>query len=131
MLVFPGVSELENRERFWRQLYYLGYDERKFWKELDHVDWYFLTGLFPYNRLSPALTGSQTPITTAEFRAQLGAYLDYAKTFNRDRAASPSLSYLIVHADREPDYANLDRWYQRDGGERIGNFILYRLELRQ
>ena len=130
MLIFPGVSEFENRERFWRQLYYLGYDEKKFWAELDRADWYFLTGLFPYNRLSPALSASQSPITPEEFRAQVASYLDYAKTFNRDRAASPLLSHLIVHADREPDYANLDRWYQRDSGERIGGFVLYRVRLR-
>src|SRR5205807_2940400 len=80
MLIFPGVGEAENRERFWRQLYYLGYDEKKLWKELDHADWYFLTGLFPYNRLSPALSVSQSPITPEEFRAQLAAYLDYIKT---------------------------------------------------
>src|SRR5207302_6495715 len=130
MLVFPGVSESENRERFWQQLYYLGYDEKKFWAELDHADWNFLTGMFPYNRLSPAVSGSQTPITPEEFRAQLASYLDYVKTFNRDRAAAPLLSYLIVQAEREPDYANLDRWYQRDRGERIGDFILYRVRLR-
>ena len=130
MLIFPGVSELENRERFWRQLYYLGYDEKKFWAELNHVDWNFLTGMFPYNRLSPAVSGSESPITPEEFRAQLASYLDYVKTFNRDRAAAPSLSHLIVHADREPDYANLDRWYKRDNGERIGGFILYRVRLR-
>jgi len=130
MLVFPGVSEAGNRERFWRQLYYLGYDEKKFWAELDHVDWNFLTGMFPYNRLSPAVSGSQSPITPEEFRAQVASYLDYVKTFNRDRAATPSLSYLIVRADREPDYANLDRWYQRDEGERIRGFVLYRVRLR-
>ena len=130
MLIFPGVSELENRERFWRQLYYLGYDEKKFWAALDQADWNFLAGMFPYNRLSPAVGGAQSPITPEEFRAQVAAYLDYVKTFNRDRAASPSLSYLIVRADREPDYTNLNRWYQRDNGERIGGFVLYRVRLR-
>ncbi|PYS27758.1 MAG: hypothetical protein DMF75_19810, partial [Acidobacteria bacterium] len=69
-------------------------------------------------------------ITPEEFRAQVAAYLDYVKTFNRDGAASPSLSYLIVRADREPDYTNLNRWYQRDNGERIGGFVLYRVRLR-
>jgi hypothetical protein len=38
---------------------------------------------------------------------------------------------LVVRADGEPDYANLDRWYQRDAGERIGGFVLYRLKLRE
>jgi hypothetical protein len=131
MLVFPGVTEVENRERFFRQLYYLGYDEKKFWTELDHADWNFLAGLFPYQRLSPAVSGSNTPITPAELRAQLASYLEYSRTFNRDRAATPSLSYLVVSAANQPDFANLDRWYQRDAGERVGDFILYRLKLRE
>src|SRR5204862_7215164 len=32
MLIFPGVTESENRERFFQQLYYLGFDEKKFYK---------------------------------------------------------------------------------------------------
>ncbi len=129
MLVFPGVSETENRERFLQQLYYLGYDEKKFWAELNQSDWNFLAGMFSYNRLSPPVTGSQTPITLAELRAQLATYLDYSRSFDRNRARTPQLSYLVVRADSQPDYANLDRWYQRDAGERIGGFVLYRLKL--
>jgi hypothetical protein len=131
MLVFPAVSEAENRERFWQQLYYLGYDEKKFWAALDHADWNFYVGMFPYYRLSPVVSGSNAPITPEEIRAQVVSYLDYARTFNRNRAATPSLSYLVVHADNPPEYANIDRWYQRDAGERVGSFILYRLKLRE
>jgi hypothetical protein len=130
MLVFPGVSAAENRERFFRQLYYLGYDEKKFWAEFDHADWNFLAGLFPYDRLSPVVSGRNAPITPEELRAQVASYLEYSRTFNRDRAASPNVSYLVVSADSQPDYANLDRWYQRDAGERVGKFILYSLKLR-
>lgn len=130
LLVFPGVSEAENRERFLQQLYYLGYDEKKFWVELNQSDWNFLAGLFPYNRLSPAVTGAQTPITLAELRGQLATYLDYSRSFDGQRARTPQLSYLVVRADNQPDYANLDRWYQRDAGERIGGFVLYKLKLR-
>jgi hypothetical protein len=130
LLVFPGVTDAENRERFFQQLYYLGYDERKFWTELDRSGWNFLAGLFPYQRLSPVISGSNTPLAPEELRAQLASYLEYARSFNRDRAASPRLSYLIVAAEAEPDYANLDRWYERDAGERVGNFVLYRLKLR-
>jgi len=131
LLIFPGVSEAENRERFFSQLYYLGYTDKKFWTELDHADWNFLAGLFPYQRLSPAVSGSVTPVTPEELRAQQRSYLDYVHSFNRARAAAPMLSYLVVHADSHPDYANLDRWYQRDAGERIGEFVLYRLKLRE
>jgi hypothetical protein len=131
MLVFPGVSEVENRERFWQQLYYLGYDEKRFWTQLDQADWNFLTGMFPYNRLSPVVSGSNAPITPEELRAQLTAYLNYARTFNQERAASPTLSYLVVHRDNQYDFVNLDRWYQRDAGERVGDFVVYHLTLRE
>jgi hypothetical protein len=131
MLVFPGVTETENRERFFRQLYYLGYDENRFWAELDHADWNFLTGMFPYERLSPVVSGNQTPITPKELRAQVASYLSYSRLFNRDLAVTPLLSYVAVRVDNPPDFANLDRWYQRDAGERVGGFVLYRLKLRE
>jgi hypothetical protein len=130
MLVFPGVGESENRERFFQQLYYLGFDEKQFYKELDRGDWNFYAGLFPYYRLSPVVSGSSSPIAPGEIRAQIQNYLSYSRSFNRERAASTALSYLVVDSDKEPDYSNLDRWYERDAGERFGLFVLYRLKLR-
>src|SRR5205814_1212575 len=70
MLVFPGVSETENRERFWQQLYYLGYDEKKFWTEVDRSGWNFLAGMFPYQRLSPAVSGRNEHLTSAALQTQ-------------------------------------------------------------
>ena len=131
MLVFPGVSESEDRERFWRQLYYLGYDEKKFWTQVDRGGWNFLTGMFPYQRLSPPVSGNQSPIMPEELRAQFATYLNYSRTFDHEQAASPLLSYVVVEARNEPDYANLDRWYQREEGQRVGDFILYRVKLRE
>jgi hypothetical protein len=131
MLVFPGVSEAEDRERFWQQLYYLGYDEHKIWKDLDKADWNFYVGLFPYYRLSRVVSGSTSPITVDELRVRVRDYLAYIKSFDRRRASSPTLSCVVVHAGDETDFANLDRWYQRDAGERVGDFILYRLKLRE
>ena len=131
MLVFPGVTEVENRERFYRQLYYLGYDEKKFWRQLDRADWNFLAGMFSYDRLSPPVSGATAPITPDELRTKLAGYLEYARTFNRERAAAPALSYLVVDAAESVDFTNLDRWYQSDAGERIGNFVLYRVKLRE
>src|SRR6266496_3261117 len=130
-LVFPGITDTENRERFWRQLYYLGYDEKKFWAELNHADWNFLTGMFSYSRLSPAVVGSNAPIAPDELRAQIVSYLGYPRGFDRERATSPALTFAIVNAENQPDFTNLDRWYERDDGERIGNFVLYRLKLRE
>jgi hypothetical protein len=130
MLVFPGVSETENQERFFQQLYYLGFDEKKFREQLDRKDWNFYAGLFPYDRLSPAVSGSTQAISPNELQAKLSEYLSFARAFSRERALSPTLSFLVVKADEEPDYANLDRWYERSGRAQFGRFILYQLKLR-
>jgi hypothetical protein len=130
MLVFPGVGESENRERFFQQLYYLGFDEKKLYKELDRGDWNLYSGLFPYSRLSSVIGGSINPISPDELQIQVRNYMSYADSFNRERAVLPALSYVVLAADNEPDYSNLDRWYQRDAGERIGRFVIYRLKLR-
>ena len=130
MLVFPAVTAEENRERFFEQLYYTGFDEAKFRAELNRGDWNFYAGLFDYERLSPAVSGSTNSITPVEIDSQMQSYLAYARAFNHERAIKPTLSYLVVPGGNELNYGNLDRWYERDAGERVGNFILYRLKLR-
>ncbi len=130
MLVFPSVSEMENQKRFFQQLYYLGFNEQKFNEQLNRKDWNFYAGLFPYDRLSPAVSGSTELITPAELHAKLNEYLSFGRTFNREQAVSPTLSFLLVKTEDEPDYANLDRWYERYGREQFGKFVLYRLKLR-
>jgi hypothetical protein len=77
MLVFPGVTEKEDRERFFQQLYYLGFTERKIWSGLDSKDWNFYAGLFPYSRLAPAVTGNASGITPDEIRTQINEYMNY------------------------------------------------------
>jgi hypothetical protein len=130
MLVFSGVDEVEDRERFFKQLYYLGYDDRSFAREFDRGNWNFYSGMFPYERLTSVVSGNTKPISSAEMQSEIDRYLTYSRSFNRERAAQSRLSYLVVEAGGEPDYANLDRWYERDSGERIGKFVLYRLKLQ-
>jgi hypothetical protein len=70
------------------------------------------------------------PIAPGEVRAALDYYNQYAATFNRERAARPTLSYLLVRADAPVNLTNLDRWYERDTGELIGRYVLYRVRLK-
>jgi hypothetical protein len=34
-----------------------------------------------------------------------------------------------THRRRNFDFTNLDRWSERDAGERLGDYLLYRLKL--
>ena len=51
--------------------------------------------------------------------------------FDASRARKANLSYVVVPQSEKLDFSNLDRWYQRDNGEQIGKFILYRTQLRE
>jgi hypothetical protein len=70
------------------------------------------------------------PITPEEVRGALQYYADFVASFNRDRAAHPELSYLLVNMQEPIDLTNFDRWYERDAGEQIGKYTLFRVRLR-
>jgi hypothetical protein len=130
MRVFSGVTLAENKERFYQQLYYSGIGEQRFLEAMSDYNFEYRIGLFGQERINRTLTADLKPITAEEIQYELGLYLDYVESFDRERAARWPLSYVIAWAGDKPDFANLDRWYERDEGERIGNFILYRVRLR-
>ena len=130
MLVFPGVSDEENRERFFRQFYLLGYDSASFTKKFTGRDWNFYAGMFPYYRLSRVVSGVSTPIFAEEIREQIQNYREYSDSFTRERAEALIVSHIVLSADVQPNWSNVDRWYVHDEGQRFGRFVLYRLRLK-
>jgi hypothetical protein len=130
MRVFSGVTLAENKERFYQQLYYTGIGEQRFLEAMTDYSFEYRIGLFGQERINRTLTADLKPITAEEIHYELGLYLDYTESFTRERAARWPLSYVIAWAGDRPDFSNLDRWYERDQGEHIGNFVLYRVRLR-
>ena len=130
MRVFSGVTLDENRERFYQHLYYSGTGEQRFLQSLSQYSFEYRIGLFGQERINRTLTTALKPITAEEVRYETDRYLDYVAAFDHERAGRWPLSFVIAWAQDEPDFAHLDRWYERDQGERIGNFILYRVKLR-
>lgn len=129
MHVFSGVTLEENKERFYQQLYYEGIDAQEF-SERAHNDFQVLLALFGWERANSNLTVHQKPVTEEEINAEVNNYSAYIASFNRDRAAHPVLSYVVINADGDYDFNTLDRWYERDAGERIGKYMLFRLKLK-
>ena len=128
LLVFPGASVAEARERFWLQLYLAGFKESDFDKALETDGWSFYAGMFDYEQLSPAL--GQKGVTQAEVRLKQKEYLAFANAITRERVAQYPLSYFVSRADKPLDFSNLARWYERDAGERAGDYILYHVKLK-
>lgn len=129
MHVFSGVTWEENKERFYQQLYYLGIDGQRF-AELAREEFQFLLALFGWERANHNLTVNRRPVTQEEINEEVLNYSLYISSFNRERAANPQLSYVVTSADAAPNFTNLDRWYERDAGLRVGQFMLYRVKLR-
>lgn len=131
MMVFSGVTATESKERFYQYLYYMGVDSKRL-KEIliGESEYGFVAGLFGFERAIKGLSLNPKPITHAELDSELDQYTKYCGSFDLERARRIRLSYLIVPEGDKHDLANLDRWYERDAGERVGNYMLYRVRLR-
>ena len=57
-------------------------------------------------------------------------YEGYVRQFSGEKAGDHSLTYAVIPTDLPFDFTNLDRWYERDAGERVADYVLYRLKLR-
>jgi hypothetical protein len=84
--------------------------------------------VFGAERVNPILTATPEPITQAEFENAAHEYKTFIASFNSDLATNPLLSYAIVSPG--DDLSNLDRWYERDSGERVGEFLIYHLRIK-
>ena len=82
--------------------------------------------IFGSDRALPAL-GSGLAIKPSEIQAEAQKYTGFTRNFDANQASNPPLSYLIVPTEAEPDFTNLDRWYQRDDGKILGLFKVYTL----
>jgi hypothetical protein len=132
MLVYAGITNAESKERLYQHLYYTGVSARQLDDYFHGRTMYYgcAVGLFGFDRLIDGLNPNAKPISEKEIQDVLISYTEYASRFNHERAANPTLSYVVAPIGEEPDWSNLDRWYQRDQGEKIGKFRLYRVKLR-
>lgn len=127
---FLNLEPGEGRERFYKYLYYTGIDSDRLMKELGQPMSVPAAAAFGHERVIPDLAVRPEPITSEEIAREVADYQAYVDSFNRERASQHILSYLIVHVDGGLDLSHVDQWYQRDPGELVGNYTLYRLQLR-
>ena len=129
MRSFAGVTLTEDKERYYKLLYYSGIDESRFADLLRH-SLIASSSIFGWERINPHLTSEPKPISEEEIAAEVRSYAAFIGAFDQQRAAQPTISYVITPVNAEPNLANLDRWYVRERGERVGQAILYRVSLR-
>ncbi|MCA1566348.1 MAG: hypothetical protein LC803_12055 [Acidobacteria bacterium] len=129
MFVFSSVSVAENKERFFKYLYYSGIAAHDF-ETIYRQQGFIFYAIFGWDRANPRLTVNYRPITQAEIDAEKNNYANFHAAFDRAQAAAPLLSYVVAQAGSPFNFAPIDRWYERDAGERVGRDIIYRVRLR-
>jgi hypothetical protein len=127
---FLNLGPGESKARFYEYLYYTGIDRNEFEKQLGQPMSTFAAAAFGHERVIPDLSVRPKSITNEEIAREVADYQAYAASFTRERASQNLLSYVIIAVDGGPDLSNVDRWYQRDQGEQVGNYKLYRVQLR-
>jgi hypothetical protein len=134
MYGFAGINAEEDKQRLRALLYYTGTqidggDAERFAK-LDTEKKLYFSALLGRNRIDRSQSNTWKRVAPEEYESAQRAYLEFISTFNRETATHPRLALVLTSSDRTVDLSNLDRWYERDRGERIGKFILYRVKLR-
>ena len=72
---------------------------------------------------------ARVALTEAEGKTRT-VYPIPSASFSREGALKRPIAYAIIPVEGNFDFTNLDRWYERDSGERFGIYTLYRLKLR-
>ena len=127
--VFAGLSWQESKERYYQYLYYSDVDP----KGLDYLlknDFVSMIALFGWGRHTDRLSSEAKPLTYGEIAEEVRAYREYTEYFSAKEAANPKISYVVIHNMSEARLANLDKWYERDNGEVIGDYLLYKIKPR-
>jgi hypothetical protein len=122
----------QDRKRFlYSHLYYSNVTPESFHELLtssSDFGKYARSVAFGHERMTYALSAQFNPINSWEIDAEVSSYEVYFKSFSRSEVASRPVAYAVVTANF--DFSNLDRWYERDAGERVGDYVLYTLRLK-
>jgi hypothetical protein len=126
-----GVSLSESKERFYQYMYYSGLSPREVATGMAERRFIVLAPLFGVERIIEGLAPDPKPISIDEMREELRRYTDYSDHFSLAQATNPKLSFVVVpNGEAQPNFANLEKWYERDAGDKVGIFTIYRVKLR-
>jgi hypothetical protein len=135
-LDFGSLTPEERRKFFYMHLYYSRVPAESLRNALKdtsndvEMNYYARSVIFSYERVLRGLSYQFHPIQPEEIEREVRAYEDYTNSFSREQALKRPITYAVIPAEANFDFTNLDRWYERDAGERVGDYALYRLKLR-
>ena len=125
LYTFSNVDSAEQKKRYYQYLYYSSVDENRFGRLLQS-DFTAQWEVFGAERVNPVLTASYQPITNEEIGNATREYGEFTRSFDSKLATTPLLAYAVV--SQNDDLSNVDRWYERNAGDKVGEFLIYSLK---
>ncbi|MEO6589172.1 MAG: hypothetical protein ABIP06_07680 [Pyrinomonadaceae bacterium] len=126
--VFSGLKDWEeNKRRYYQLLYYSDLDAEYLRKSLTgcrNIE--ACMALFGWDRFNAKLSANARPLTLPEVEEEVKNYEKFSSNFNLADAVNPEISYVVVYAEAGDELKNLDLWYQRDSGEYLGKYVIYK-----
>jgi hypothetical protein len=130
--VFAGLRDWEeNKRRYYQLLYYSDLDADHLRNALTGCrDIEACMALFGWDRFNARLSANARPLTLPEIEAEVQNFRNFTENFNVEDAQNPLLDYVVTYAQDNNKLKNLDRWFERDEGEILGKYILFRVRLK-
>jgi hypothetical protein len=134
--VFQGVSQAQRKEWIYLHLYYSGKDESCFREILnDRIDDPYLTyfvnsTIFGPERILLLLGWKSQPVSQPEIETEVAEFQNFMRSVSRTIVSKRPLTHVITPANNNFDLSRIDQWYERDNGERVGDYVFYRVRLR-
>lgn len=129
--VFAGLTWQESKERYYQYLYYSNVEPNELSHRLKNGDFVSMIALFGWGRHTSRLSSEATPLKYIEVDEEAARYGEFVQKFGIENASDPTISYMIIPKNWNGNLENFDRWYERDNGETLGEFVLYRTKLRE
>lgn len=128
--VFAGVGWQENKERYYRMLYYAGRDADWLRSNFRRADLEAYMALFGWDRFNPNLSVNYRPLKVFELEEEVQRYKKFTEDFSFTEASEPLISFVVVPKELNLDLSNLKNWYELGAGEDFGKYTLYKTKLK-
>ena len=131
---FGSASNDERKEFLFTHLYYSGVTPERLRDILKGLpdqlplSYYVKYVIFGHERVRPVFSLDFKPISEAEKENAVSEYADFVRAWSASAVTRRPIMYAV--ANDTFDFSIVDRWYQRDGGERVGDYVLFRLTPR-
>lgn len=134
---FQSLPQTQRKEWLYTHFYYCGRNKEYLVELLNNqtddlpLAYFAKSTIFGNERALLFLGSNSQSIRQDEIEQEARAYETFTNSFARAQAQKRPLAYAITDANENFDFSRVDLWYERDSGERIGLYTLYRLKLRE